>query len=142
MSQIQWKEVSCQYENMNLCWECVSHKSDVKGYPRHSKNGINTKVCRTMYENSYGMIPIGLVMRHKCDNPKCINPEHLEPGTSKENAHDRDIRGRSKRTNLNAELILAIRNDRRPYKHITQDYKIAASTISNIKSKFRWGWVV
>lgn len=34
------------------------------------------------------------VLRHSCDNPSCFNPDHLEPGTHADNAHDRDLRGR------------------------------------------------
>ena len=34
-------------------------------------------------------------MRHKCDNPKCLNPEHLEIGTQSDNTKDRDERNRT-----------------------------------------------
>jgi len=39
--------------------------------------------------------PLGdLVLRHRCDNPRCVNPEHLQPGTQKENVGDAIERGR------------------------------------------------
>lgn len=38
----------------------------------------------------------GLVM-HSCDNPPCCNPHHLSEGTHRENAHDRDAKGRTAR---------------------------------------------
>lgn len=36
----------------------------------------------------------GLVIRHRCDNPSCINVEHLEPGTTQDNVNDKVARGR------------------------------------------------
>jgi hypothetical protein len=41
-----------------------------------------------------GAIPDGLWVLHKCDNPSCIRPDHLYVGTPKQNAADRDSRGR------------------------------------------------
>ena len=43
-----------------------------------------------------GPIPPGLVVRHRCDNPPCVNPDHLEIGTQADNQADMAIRGRSK----------------------------------------------
>lgn len=41
-------------------------------------------------------IPKTYMVRHSCDNPPCINPEHLLVGTSKQNAYDAFERGRMK----------------------------------------------
>ena len=38
----------------------------------------------------------GKVVRHKCDEPKCVNPEHLELGTPKDNMDDRTKRDRAR----------------------------------------------
>lgn len=51
---------------------------------------------RLIYKSYYGDIPDGMVVRHKCDNPTCINPLHLELGTRGDNAHDCKIRDRGK----------------------------------------------
>lgn len=38
--------------------------------------------------------PVGLEQRHSCDNPPCVNPAHITPGTRRENVHDALDRGR------------------------------------------------
>jgi hypothetical protein len=47
------------------------------------------------FEALIGPIPDGLLVRHDCDNPLCVNPEHLRTGTDRDNAQDRDSRGRN-----------------------------------------------
>jgi hypothetical protein len=49
---------------------------------------------RLSYEIFKGNIPDNLLVMHKCDVPKCINPEHLNVGSHKDNAQDRVIKGR------------------------------------------------
>lgn len=44
----------------------------------------------------YGYIPQGMHILHHCDNPPCVNPEHLELGTAKDNMRHREERGRGK----------------------------------------------
>lgn len=70
--------------NKNDCWICTSHKKDKDGYPV----GYRRKIHRHVYEQCFREIPIGMVVMHKCDNPSCINPEHLKLGTYKENTQD------------------------------------------------------
>lgn len=49
---------------------------------------------RLAYEAAYGPIPAGKVVRHSCDTPACVNPNHLVLGTQAENVADMDARGR------------------------------------------------
>lgn len=49
---------------------------------------------RVAYSLYVGTIPEGMVVRHKCDNPGCVNPKHLVVGTQKDNARDALYRGR------------------------------------------------
>jgi len=45
-------------------------------------------LARKIYERRYGKQPHHIVIRHKCDNNLCVNIDHLEPGTFKDNARD------------------------------------------------------
>lgn len=58
-------------------------------------NTKRVRVHRLSWELANGStIPDGMVIRHKCDNPPCINPEHLEIGTHADNMADMFSRGR------------------------------------------------
>jgi hypothetical protein len=62
--------------------------------------GASTRMMRThrlAYLLTHGEIPHELLVCHKCDNTSCINPAHLFLGTSKENAQDREAKGRGVR---------------------------------------------
>jgi hypothetical protein len=83
------------------CFECTSHKANRthkgSGYKsiRIRKNGVLVYLHRFIFEEMHGPIPEGLIIRHKCDNGFCINPEHMELGTQKDNVHDMLKRGRA-----------------------------------------------
>lgn len=77
----------------NGCWLWTGAKYR-GGYGHMGMNGKNTKVHRFSYEHFVGPIPAGLIVRHKCDNPCCVNPEHLMTGTHKDNTNDKIARGR------------------------------------------------
>lgn len=69
--------------------------------------GRNYQTHRASYEIHHGPIPEGHVVRHKCDNKLCLNPDHLEVGTQRENIQDAIDRGRmaSKLTEKDIEFI-------------------------------------
>lgn len=73
--------------------------TDCDGYGQYQlrDNGkkIRFRLHRLSYEVYNGIIPEGMVVRHTCDNPPCINPKHLLVGTNADNVRDRVSRGRS-----------------------------------------------
>lgn len=75
------------------CWEWTGNKPDGR-YGHFSKGQKVVKAHRWIYEFTCSPIPESLLLRHKCDNPACVNPTHLEPGTPKQNIQDMLSRGR------------------------------------------------
>lgn len=75
------------------CWEWQGYRLPL-GY---GQIGVRKKVVlthRLAWELTHGPIPDGLVVRHKCDNPPCCNPDHLELGTQQDNVNDAIERNR------------------------------------------------
>jgi len=71
---------------VGLCWEWCSADNGQTGHGRFTlKGGQPIKAYRWAWESLVGPIPAGLVIDHLCRNPKCVNPDHLEPVTQAEN---------------------------------------------------------
>lgn len=67
------------------CWEWQGYR-DARGYAKVSIGGRKKQwVHRVAYELHAGPIPDGLTIDHLCRNPSCVNPDHLEPVTIREN---------------------------------------------------------
>ena len=75
------------------CWEWQGGKTG-SGYGAHWNGSKLVGAHRYSYELKYGPMPKELFACHKCDNPGCVNPDHIFPGTPKENMHDMQAKGR------------------------------------------------
>ena len=129
----------------NGCW--IWTASTRHGYGQFCIDGKIWKANRVAYKLWKGEIPDGLLVRHKCDVPTCVNPEHLEVGTQQDNMDDMVRAGRQNKlkgeTNGGAKLTEAQVLDIRLRKGQTQvelarEFGISKTQICNIRNGKRW----
>ena len=84
----------------NGCIEYIGSRDSRSGYgkvrvgSRTDGTRRTARAHRVAWEIARGPIPEGHVVRHRCDNPPCVNPDHLELGTQADNVQDMVDRGR------------------------------------------------
>jgi hypothetical protein len=81
-------------EQSDGCW-LWSGSKDRDGYGTYHVSRVTQKAHRVSWELSFGAVPDGLCVLHKCDNPCCVRPDHLFLGTQADNVKDMNQKGRS-----------------------------------------------
>lgn len=128
----------------NGCHICTSHSLGTHGYPQMQKNRIGYNMHRYIYEELNGKQPNDVVIRHTCDNRKCINPEHLIPGSKKENSEDMVERNRSSvgikngLSKLTDKEVIEIRNSALSTYKLANIYNVSRINIGLIKQGKTW----
>lgn len=121
---------------------------DGEGYGRIMVARVKYMAHRLSYSLNNGPIPDGYVVRHKCDNPSCINPEHLEVGTQADNIADKVSRGRQARGSgagramLTEESVREIRSSPLKVSELSTLYGVSVVSIRNILRRKTWQHVV
>lgn len=102
---------------------------------------------REVYLRLVGPIPDGLLIRHSCDNPPCVNPAHLLPGTVADNSADmvernRQARGLThKKSKLRPEYVVDIRAQRAAgvsIARLARQYGVTPGTIYFVVQRVTW----
>jgi hypothetical protein len=134
---------------------CITHEGtlDKDGYGFKYHEGRTRRANRVAYciANNLSHKDIkGLLVRHKCDNPACVNPLHLELGTAADNNADRDSRGRASvgehrpASKLTEAAVLAMRAEYIPRskehgsRALAKKYGVHQAQVSNVINRKTW----
>lgn len=130
-------------QKTETCWIWTGSRNEA-GYGIFLLPGeIPVRAHRYLYEREIGPIPEGIILMHSCDNPPCVNPAHLRPGTHGDNIRDAAKKRRllfgetHHQTKLMTAEIEAIRADLRSNAIVARDYRINPSTVSRIRARKR-----
>jgi hypothetical protein len=134
------------------CFEVTSHLPSLSsgGYPKLRFEGKQIPTHRFVWEECFGSIPSGFCVCHKCDNPLCINPEHLFLGTQADNIKDKFEKGRQtsgesiKSSKLTPANVKTIRSRYRRYDKknnmnaLAQEFGISNVAVRHIVIGIAW----
>lgn len=146
-----WKKVL----KTSNCWIWQGAK-DKNGYGQIRPNGSTemVKAHRASFYLRWGIVDNSKLVCHSCDNPSCVNPDHLFLGSPKDNAVDRDTKGRKNsprgsqlpHTKLTPADVRRIREEyalgSKTYKELGNEYGICPENVGLIVNRKNWKYVV
>ena len=106
--------------------------------------GVNADAHRVAYELMIGPIPPGTFVCHRCDNPPCVNPDHLFLGTGADNVRDRDEKGRQAkgqghgRAKLSEHDVLDVLASDASNKALGERFGVSRTAIYLIRAGLNW----
>lgn len=133
------------------CWEwqgCVNRK----GYGRILVGRSARATHRVMYQAVHGVISKDTFVCHVCDNPTCVNPDHLWAGSHQDNMNDMKTKGRSPsspgerngRAKLTESTVVEIRTRHsggESIRSLSRNYNVDKRTVSRLIRKLAWASV-
>ncbi|MDQ1318728.1 MAG: hypothetical protein QG588_2390 [Candidatus Poribacteria bacterium] len=131
------------------CWNWKGGKC--RGYGIFWLQGKSYQAHRVMYEYEHLCVPRGMMVLHTCDNPSCVNPDHLKLGNHQDNMDDRSNKGRqskgedrysAKLTEEDVRLIRSLYLEGYTQGYIAGKFGIHTSNVSLIVRKKHWKEVV
>lgn len=143
-----WKKVDQSGE----CWEwTAAHNAFGYGKIGIAKYRCTAKAHRVSWTMSNGRIPEGLFVCHRCDNPKCVRPDHLFLGTPLDNASDCAKKGRVRngqisgeshgRSVLSSDDVRSIRSRRalgESIRSIANDFPVTRTAVRSAANGRNW----
>jgi hypothetical protein len=140
---------SMSTRELSGCWLWNSGQ-EANRYCRYGNRKHSELVHRLSYTLFKGAIPEGGVVRHTCNIPNCVNPDHLALGTQRDNIHDaviamRHCHGETHGMHkLTEEEVLQIRRmlDDRVRHHVLADkFNVSVSLIAQISNRTLWKYL-
>lgn len=125
------------------CWEWQAAINRVTGYGAFNPYGRTVTPHRFAYELENGPIPKGLLVCHRCDNRRCVRPDHLFLGTHADNNRDSAAKGNRLRVaRLTVDQVRDIRLlyalEAVSYSEIAVRYGVNEHTIARIIRREYW----
>ncbi len=128
------------------CWQWTGTKNRVGYGLVYVSNDLRRGAHRVMWELVRGEIADGLLVCHTCDNPSCVNPNHLFLGTYKDNSHDSRHKGRNARmvgvlhgrAKLDEAAVYDIRTSREHPSVLAKRYGVSVGTINDTRAGNHW----
>lgn len=124
------------------CWEWNEGNNDRARYGGMHVQGVRWWAHRLSYELFVGPIPKGMCVCHKCDNRRCIRPDHLFLGTKGDNAFDMAQKGRHGAAILTpataAELYRRWKCGEATVEELAKKYKLRRVTVWGITRGRAW----
>jgi DNA-binding XRE family transcriptional regulator len=147
VEQIFWDNIDkngpVMYPHLGQCWNWIGSPWSKYGHIsiRVGKKIAQFLVHRLSYKLHLGPIPEGLMVLHKCDNPICVNPDHLYAGTAQDNMDDKVPGERNPRAKLREADVAYIRTEcktRGSKARLAREFGVSKSTISSIANSQTW----
>jgi len=147
------------------CWNWIGQKSE-HGYgiiskSSHIRAGVKTYAHQLSWLIYNGEIPSGMFICHHCDNPACVNPNHLFLGTPQDNVDDKMRKGRhrtrvfygkehpqhgtnspyNKLTENDVREIRKLYVEGETLRSIASKFNVVHGVINNIIQGRKWSWL-
>lgn len=140
-----YDKISCEDERGCWIWGASCLKGGYGKFTIHKKDLTSHRVSYMIHK---GEIPLGFVVRHTCDNPKCVNPDHLLVGTRLDNVRDMDDRGRRrtpsgenhKNSKLTRENVIYIRQEYplKSMEQLAKELGVCRGTVRDVVWGITW----
>lgn len=141
-------------DKTDSCWIWKGYR-DSKGYGEIAgADGKRTRAHRVSWLFYRGQIPDGICVCHRCDNPPCVNPNHLFLGTQADNLRDMRTKkrwtprvivgGANPRCRFTADQVLALRKSfdaGGTLTEVAKKYALPISTVWNIVHRKTWSHI-
>lgn len=128
------------------CWLWLGSLNP-HGYAQLGAGGAGTgsrTAHRVAFEIFKRPLNHGEVVCHSCDNPQCVNPDHLFVGTDADNVRDCISKGRNAfgercgQSKLSDEIVRAIRKSDKTHSELAREYGCSVACISNARAGKTW----